>query len=206
MNAEGTSRTRKDGDPDVNRDIEIIEDAAYCIAQAFKKKNPDFGPVTLFAQDGPNKGRVAIQQLQEFPTARDAIRYACEAIGSPGLHDPFITTESPTELLWDVRELRQECERRTKAPPALAALADYVRINCGTFVTDGAHMLAPADTARRRQRIEALAEELKALADKARDGMADFSEFEAVLSALHAAGFFPEGELVSAVARALVRT
>ena len=192
--------TRKDGYPDVERDIEIIEDAAYCIAQALKKKNPDFGPVTLFAFDGPSKGRVAVPQLQGFPTARDAIRHACEVIGSPGFHDPFITTESPTELLWDTRELRQECERRTKAPPALAALADYVQTNSGTFAISGAQMLEPAEAARRRQRIEMLGAELRALANRAHDGMADYPTFEAVLSALHAAGFFPKGELVSAAA------
>jgi hypothetical protein len=33
----------------------------------------------------------------------------------------------------------------------------------------------------------------------------DYPEFEAILGALHAAGFFPEGNLVSAVAQALIR-
>lgn len=200
----GTYR-RKDGDPDVERDREIIEDAAHCIAQALKKKNPDFGPVTLFVHDGPAKGRVASQQLQNFPTARDAIRKVCAKIGSPGFHDPFITTESPTELLWDTHELRRECERRAKAPPALAALAEYVRTNSALFVRISAQMLAPTEATQRRQRIKALADELDGLADQARDGLIQYPEFESVLAALHAAGFFPDGELVSGVARALVR-
>ena len=198
--------TRKDGYPDVERDIEIIEDAAYCIAQALKKKNPDFGPVTLVVHDGPAKGRVASQKLLKFPKVNDAIRRVCEKMGAPDFHDPFITTESPTELLWDTHELRRECERRTKAPPALKALADYIKSHSGIFVTIGPQMLAPTESAQRKRRIESLAEEIQNLADKARDGIAEYPEFEAVLGALHAAGLFPENGLVSAVAHALVRT
>ena len=37
---------RKDGQPDVERDWEAIEDAAACIAQAMKK-DPHYGPVVL---------------------------------------------------------------------------------------------------------------------------------------------------------------
>ena len=40
-------------------------------------------------------------------------------------------------------------------------------------------------------------------ADKARDGLVSYLEFDTLLGALHAAGFYPKGELVSAVARAL---
>lgn len=197
--------TRKDGYPDVERDIEIIEDAAFCVANALKKKNPDFGPVTLFIYDGPAKNRIASQQLQKFSTADDAIRHVCSKIGAPGFHDPFITTESPAELLWDTHELRRECERRTKAPPALAALADYVRASSGMLARTGAHMTSPAEAAQRRQRVEALADDLTALSKKARDGLVKYPDFEAVLGALHSLGFFPEGRLVSDVAEALVR-
>jgi hypothetical protein len=126
-------------------------------------------------------------------------------LGSLGSHDPFITTESPTELLWDTRELRRECERRTNAPPALLALAGYVRTNSGFFVRTGPHMLSPAETAKRKQQIEALSDKLAELAVEARDGLVEYAQFDAILGALHSAGFFPEGELVSAAARALVR-
>ena len=85
----------------------------------------------------------------------------CIKIGSPGFHDPFITTDSPTELLWDTRELQNECERCTKAPPALNALADYVVTNSAMFVTNGPHMLPPAEAAQRKRHIEALGEEFK---------------------------------------------
>ena len=47
---------RKDGQPDVERDWEAIEDAAACIAQAMKK-DPHYGPVVLVVHDGPALGR-----------------------------------------------------------------------------------------------------------------------------------------------------
>jgi len=66
-------------------------------------------------------------------------------------------------------------------------------------------MLSPADTTKRQQQIETLADKLLELAANARDGVVEYGQFDAILSALHNAGFFPDGELVSAVARALVR-
>ena len=141
---------------------------AYCIADSLKKKDPEFGPVTLVLHDAPAKGRVASQELRKFPTARDAIRHVCSRIGSPGFHDPFITTDSPTQLLWDTRELQKECERRTKAPPALNALADYIVTNSGMFVRRGPSMLPPAEMEQRKQRIAILGEEFRTLAEGAR--------------------------------------
>lgn len=199
------SYRRSDSQPDAERDREIIEDAAYCIAQALKKKDPNFGPVVLVVQDGPAKGRTAIQRTETFRSNKEAIQRVCQQLGSPGFHDPFITTESPTELLWDPLELRRECERRTNAPPALAALAAYVKQNSAFFVRNGPRMFSPAETTKRQQKIEALADRLAELAEKAREGLVDYSQFDLVLGELHVAAFFPEGELVAAVTRALVR-
>ena len=61
---------RKDGEPDVQRDWEAIEDAAASIAQAMKK-DPDYGPVVLVVHDGPALGRVAKQKLTEFEFEQD---------------------------------------------------------------------------------------------------------------------------------------
>jgi hypothetical protein len=199
------SYTRKDGDPDVQRDAEIIEDAAYCIAQSLKKE-PGFGPVTLVVHDGPAKGRVATQRFEKFHTNREAIERVCGALGSPDFHEPFVMTDSPGEVLWDAHDLRQECERRAKAPAALKALSDYVRTNSAFFVRNGPQMLTPAATTQRRQRIEGLAGRLDELAGKAREGLADYQQFDLVLGELHAAGFFPDGELVSAVAAVLAHS
>lgn len=198
------SYRRSDSAPDPHRDQDIIEDAVYSIGQAIKKKDPTFGPVVVVSHDGPAKGRTAKQQTQTFATNRDAIRYVCNSLGMPQFHEPFIMTESPSEPLWETRELQRECQRRTNGPAALTALAQYVRQNSTVFVRSGPHMLSPADTAKRQQQIESLATALEDLAGKARAGFVDYMDFEPLLRDLHAAGFFPEGELVSAVAHALV--
>ena len=131
----GTYR-RADRPPDPDRDREMIEDAVYCIAKTSEKKSPNYGPVTLVVQDGPSKGRVARQELQEFRTTKAAVEHVCTRMGSPGFHDPFIMTKQG-ELLWDTPELQRECVRRSSGPPTLAALAKYVRTNSNAFVQDG---------------------------------------------------------------------
>ena len=193
---------RKDSEPDVQADWEAIEDAAFCIAQAMKK-DPEYGPVTLVVHDGPALNRVAHQKLEHFESNRSALRRICASLGSPGFHDPFIVG-SDNDVLWDSRELRRECERRITAPAALAAVADYTRRNSAFFVRSGPRMLTPAETARRRQRIETLADRLDDLAKSAGDGMVEYRQFETVLGQLHAEGFFPETALVSGVAKALL--
>lgn len=194
---------RSDGYPDVERDADLIEEAVYSIAQALKKQNPDFGPVVLVADDGPAKGRVASQRFETFPTLKAAVQRACEASGTPGFYEPFIATKSPMELLLDHHELRRICQRRIDAPPALEAVAAYVRQHSNLFVRNGPAMLGQAETTRRQQYIENLADKISGLAEKARDGLVSYPEFDTLLGALHAAGFYPEGDLVSAVARAL---
>jgi hypothetical protein len=193
---------RTDSSPDIVRDREMIEDAVYCIARALEKKSPDYGPVTLVVHDGPTRGRIAKQRLDEFPTATAAIQRVCERVGSPGFHEPFIKT-THGELLWDARELQRECIRRSNAPSALAALADYVHTHSALFVQDGPRSFGPAERADREEHIKALADEVDKLATRAADGSVQYQQFEEVLGALHAAGFFPAGGLVSNVAKAL---
>lgn len=191
---------RTDSAPNLTRDREMIEDAIYCIAKALERKSPDFGPVTLVTQDGPSKGRVARQQLGEFPSAGAAVRHVCERIET--LHDPFVMTKEG-DLLWDARELHRECIRRSDGPPALSELAAYVRQHSSLFVQDGPGSLGPSERASRVEHIEALAHETEKLAERAKDGSVQYQQFEEVLGALHAAGFFPTGQLVSTVAFAL---
>jgi hypothetical protein len=195
---------RTDGAPDVGRDTEIIEEAAYCIAQALKKQNPNFGPVTLIVYDGPAKGRVASQRSMVFPTTGKAIEYACEHFNSPGFHAPIIFAGSSTEVLWNPDDLRLICERCSTVPPALKAVAAYTRQHSAFFARTGPAMLSPTETAQHQQYIEGIADEIDQLAEKARQGLVSYREFDIFLGALHAAGFFPQGELVSNVARALV--
>jgi hypothetical protein len=138
---------RKDGQPDVKRDWEAIEDAAACIAQAMKK-DPDYGPVVLVIHDGPALGRIAKQNLAEFESNRAALRVVCSSLGSPDFHDPFIMGKNAADLIWDTQELRRECERRKTAPAALAAVADYTRRHSELFVRNGSRLLTPAETAK----------------------------------------------------------
>jgi transcriptional regulator with XRE-family HTH domain len=194
---------RKDGDPDVERDWEAIEDAAACIAQAMKK-DLDYGPVVLVSHDGPALGRVAHQQLIEFESNRAAFRQVCEALGSPGFVDPFIMGKNSADLIWDKHELRRECERRVTIPVALTSVAAYTRQHADMFVRNGPRMLSPAETTKRRQRIVALADQIDALAETAKDGGVEYHQFETLLGRLHAEGFFPDSELVSAVAKTLL--
>ena len=196
---------RKDADPDVQRDWEAIEDAAACIARALRK-DPDYGPVTLVAHDGPALGRVASQELTDFPSNREALRHVCAHLGSPGFHDPFIMGQSgnQVDVIWDTRELRRECERRKTGPAALEAVADYSRRHSEMFVRNGPRSLTPPETAKHRQRIAALADQIDALAADAQDGAVEYRQFETILGRLHAEGFFPDNELVLVVAKHLL--
>ena len=66
-------------------------------------------------------------------------------------------------------------------------------------------MLGSEAAKQRQQHIEGLAGKISELANEARDGLISYQEFDTLLGALHAAGFYPDGGLVSAVAHALVR-
>jgi hypothetical protein len=92
---------RKDGEPDVERDWEAIEDAAACVARAMKK-DPDYGPVLLIVHDGPALGRLAKQDLREFDTNQAALRVVSASLGSSGFCDPFIIGKN-SDLIWDAQ-------------------------------------------------------------------------------------------------------
>jgi hypothetical protein len=174
---------RKDGELDIERDWEAIEDAAACIAEAMKK-DPNYGPVVLVTHDGPALGRVAKQYQREFETNLAALRVVCASLGSSGLHDPFIIGKNSADLIWHTQDLRRECERRRAAPAALADVAKYTRRNSEFFVRNGPRLPTPAETTKRRRRIEALADQIDVLAEGAHDGLVEYQQFESVLGRL----------------------
>lgn len=192
--------TRRDGDPDVQRDWELIEDAMFCIAKALQP-----GPVTLVYHDRPWRNGTVQQRFEEFASTNEAIQRACASIGSANFHDPFIIAGDPGEPLLDKHELRRECERRKNGAMALRAVAEYVARNSAMSVTSGPRMLGPAQAAEKKQRIEALAMEIDSLAAAAELGLAGYRQFDAILGNLHKLGFFPETSLVSEVAHAFLR-
>jgi Fic family protein len=91
------------------------------------------------------------------------------------------------------------------AADALRAVAAYTRAHSAMFVRNGPKMLGPEETEKRRQRIERLASQIEGLADKNSEGSVTYHAFEAILDELHQSGFFPEDDLISAVAFAMKR-
>lgn len=189
--------TRKDGDPDVRRDQEFIEDAAYCIAREFTT-----GPVTLVSSDRPWRSGVTKPEYKNFPSKSAAIRYACAKLGSEHFHDPFIMARAGPEPLMDKQELRRECERRRKSAAALRAVADYVGQHSSLFAIDGPQLLSPEQRSQRTRRIETVGEKISSLASVVEQDGASYQQFEGLLGELHKLGFFPTTSLVSDVARA----
>ncbi len=86
---------------------------------------------------------------------------------------------------------------------AMSAVASYTRRNKSFFATNGRALLHPPERAERERHIEALADRLDALAA---DAAAGVGQFESVLQDLHKVGFYPDGELVSAVAQGFCLT
>jgi hypothetical protein len=68
----------------------------------------------------------------------------------------------------------------------------------------GLSMLTPADTTKWQKQIEATSKQIDDLTHLAHEGFVDHIDFDLYLRDLHAAGFFPENGLVSAVAQALM--
>lgn len=89
---------------------------------------------------------------------------------------------------------------------ALRALVAYTRAHSAISVWNGARMPSPDEAATRQRAIEGLAAQIEGLAQLSETAAVTYRDFEAILAALHAAGFYPEGELVSAVAFALHRS
>ena len=152
------SYTRKDGYPDVERDRELIEDAAYCIAKEFTGS-----PVTLVYHDRPWRGGVVTPTHQNFPSKEEAIQYTCSKLGSERFHDPFI--RAGNSILIDKFDLRRECQRRKDRAGALKVVADYVHTHSSIFVRDGARLMTPQQTAQQKERIEAFGNKIEALSE-----------------------------------------
>jgi hypothetical protein len=191
------SYTRKDSHPDVERDRELIEDAAYCIAKEFTGS-----PVTLVYQDRPWRTGVTSSTQENFPSKEEAIQSACSRLGSERFHDPFIMAGN--SLLIDKSDLRRECQRRKDRAAALKAVADYVHTHSSIFVRDGARLMTPQQTAQQQERIEAVGSKIETLADPAKQGTVSYDQFESLLGELHKLGFFPETSAVAAVAHAFM--
>ena len=90
------------------------------------------------------------------------------------------------------------------AAPALKRVADYTRQNSSSFVTDGPKSLTPTQKVKRQQEISTLADRIDELAGEAAVGKGSYTEFEDILTKLHAAGFFPQIDDISSVAKTMM--
>ena len=201
--------TRSDIAPDAQRDRDLIEDAIYSVSRELRK-DPDFGPVRLVSFSAPWRTKVMQQSHLTFETTESALRHVCEALDSPGFHDPFIMTEpvpgavsQAADVLWTKEDLRKECQRRSAGSAALIEIGNYVKTNAHVFAQTGARSMLPVEAEKRRVRIDACGDRLLDLAAKARESRASYREFETILGKLHELGFFPENNLVFSVAQAL---
>lgn len=111
---------RSDGDPDVQRDRELIDDATFYISKEMRKEAEI--PVTLVYIEGPNfvgsDGKFGAMRHEEFKTTELAIQRVCTLMDLTKGHSFAIregTTNSAGEFLWNEPELRAEYDRRNKA-------------------------------------------------------------------------------------------
>ena len=111
---------RSDMQPDVQRDIELIEDAIYCIAMEMRKEAAM--QVTLVFMNGPGvvgpSGQFGNIHSEEFPSNEKALERAFLLMDKSRGHSFAIrtgTVNSTGEFLWQEPEIRAEYDRRIKA-------------------------------------------------------------------------------------------
>jgi hypothetical protein len=85
---------------------------------------------------------------------------------------------------------------------ALRTAAEYARRNSAYFVQNGPAALVPAEINNRRQAISFVADRIHDLAQDVANGDGTYLQFEKLREELQGLGFWIDGELVSAVARA----
>jgi hypothetical protein len=111
---------RSDMQPDVQRDIELIEDAIYCIAMEMRKEAAM--QVTLVFMNGPGfvgpSGQFGNIHSEEFPSNEKALERAFLLMDKSRGHSFAIrtgTANSTGEFLWQEPEIRAEYDRRINA-------------------------------------------------------------------------------------------
>ena len=102
--------------------------------------------------------------------------------------------------------IAQEFEKHRRRADALKAVAAEIRSKSNIFGQRGARLLDPGERAARQQTIEARANQIDALAERASEGQpTTYREFNAILSELTGLGYSPPSpSLISAVARSYV--
>lgn len=189
-----------------------LEGACAVWEDRLKKEMAEIGPLTLFYADGPMfvdpyrpRGRTATLQQEPFPTNAAALARVQHLWGREGFHGPFIIEKSGTPL-WNQVELMRVVDGSDKGAPTLAntirKVAEYARTNAQFHVRGGPKIPSEKEMQKTKAMIEAVADEMDALAVQVHDGGRGYLNFEALLSQLHDLGFYPTNKLVSDVAHA----
>ncbi len=102
--------------------------------------------------------------------------------------------------------IAQEFEKHGRRADALKAVAAEIRSKSNIFGQRGPRLLDPGERADRQKAIEAQADQIDALAERAAEGQpTTYRDFNAILSELSNLGYSPpQPSLISAVARTYV--
>lgn len=177
-----------------------------------KKEMAEIGPLTLFYTDAPMfvdpyrpRGRTAMLRQEPFPTNAAALARVQHLWGREGFHDPFIIEKSGAPL-WNQVELMRVVDGSDKGAPTftntIRKVAEYVRTNSQFHVRSGPKMATAKEMQKTKAMIEAVADEMDALAVRIPEGGVGYPDFDALLSRLHNFGFYPTNKLVGDVAHA----
>jgi hypothetical protein len=136
--------------------------------------------------------------LAVFPRTLQYTLYSAETLADD-LNRGIIKSSWMTVM--DLHQIRQDVVCRVRAV-ALRTLAGDVKRTSHFFARSGRDMLSPDETVAHQHKIEALADEIAALATTAEQGAGSYQQFETILTQLHGLGKFPDSADVSAVAHA----
>lgn len=153
---------------------QLVEMSCEIWEPRLKQENPDFGPVTLIYTDGPMfvdpyapRQRLAMMQQEAHPSNAAALARVQKLWGREGFCDPFIL-DKETKPLWNFPELRRVVEGQDPDAPTaqnlIRRIAHEMKASSGNTVW-GANRPSAPEKQERKQRIEALASQLEAIAE-----------------------------------------
>jgi DNA-binding XRE family transcriptional regulator len=189
----------------------MLSDICAVWTERLEKERPELGPVILCYSDGPMfvnpygpQRKLAMLQHESYPTNAAAVARVRLLWNKPDFHGPFILEKSG-KFLWNQVELTRVVNGGDKGAPTirntLLRMAAYVAENPTAFAR-GPKVLGPAEVEDRTRRIQAVGEELAALAAQSETRVVQYPDYEPLLDRLHELGFYPTHRQVGDVAHA----
>jgi len=160
---------------------QLVEMSCEIWEPRLRQEDPNFGPVTLIYTDGPMfidpyapRQRLAMMQQEPHPSNAAALARVQKLWGRSDFFNPFIVDKT-TKPLWNYPELKRVIEGEDPGAPTaqnlIRKIAREMKSSAGNTVW-GASRPSALEKQERKQRIEALASELEAIAE------GGFSEIE----------------------------